>query len=276
MKKIIVAYIPVIHQGYLNLLADFSGEEVFLIDEAAAEKLNAYQKEIRTLLPTTVQKLLFGLKGFKPNIIGDPDWFSRWLPRETEIFSANDSVTREFNACFLPGRMIEYLNIFLRWEREKIAALDPVIYDCEISISEFDRRIMRRAEHEAQKSADWWRQVGAVLIKDGRVIMSVFNTAVPGELTNYILGDPRDFIAAGQQPELQTTLHCEQAIVAEAARRGLPLEGASIYVTVFPCPVCAKLIAYSGIKNCYFKTGHAVLDGQTILKAKGVKIVLVK
>ncbi len=276
MKRILILYVPVIHQGYLNLLYSFIGSEVYLLGEEVARKLDCYRYEIRAISPDAIRAMLLGIKGLKIHIILDGEKFRNDLPDGVEIFSSNDSTTREFNSLFLPGREIKYLNSFLAWDRAKIAALNPVEYDCEISTAEFDREVMHLAETESERSPDWWRQVGAILVKERRMIMSVFNSAVPSELMSYALGDPRDYISAGTQSELQTTLHCEQAIIAEAAKKGIALEGTSIYTTVFPCPVCAKLIAYSGIKNCYFKSGHAVLDGQTILKAKDVKIILVK
>jgi len=54
------------------------------------------------------------------------------------------------------------------------------------------------------------------------------------------------------------------------------LSGADFYVTVFPCPDCTKLIAFSGVKRLFFKGGHASLDGVDILKAKGVEIIKVE
>ena len=62
----------------------------------------------------------------------------------------------------------------------------------------------------------------------------------------------------------------------ELAKRGIALEGASIYVTTFPCPVCAKSVALSGIKKVYYSKGYSLLDAEDILRAYGVEIVLVK
>jgi dCMP deaminase len=61
-----------------------------------------------------------------------------------------------------------------------------------------------------------------------------------------------------------------------AARRGISLEGKSMYVTTFPCPACGKLVAFSGIKNIYFKDGYAMLDSEDILKSQGVGIFQVQ
>jgi dCMP deaminase len=48
-----------------------------------------------------------------------------------------------------------------------------------------------------------------------------------------------------------------------------------MYVTDFPCPPCAKLIAGAGIAKLYFRSGYAVLDGQEVLEAAGVELLKV-
>jgi dCMP deaminase len=48
-----------------------------------------------------------------------------------------------------------------------------------------------------------------------------------------------------------------------------------MYVTDFPCPPCAKLIAVAGVERLYFREGYAVLDGQDVLAAAGVDLVRV-
>jgi dCMP deaminase len=45
-----------------------------------------------------------------------------------------------------------------------------------------------------------------------------------------------------------------------------------MYVTDFPCPPCAKLIAAAGVKRLYFREGYAVLDGESVLEAAGVEV----
>ena len=68
----------------------------------------------------------------------------------------------------------------------------------------------------------------------------------------------------------------EAGMIAEAAKKGVSLEGTEMYVTDFPCPVCAKQIAYSGVKKLYYTKGYSVLDGERILKDNGVRIIQVK
>jgi dCMP deaminase len=88
-------------------------------------------------------------------------------------------------------------------------------------------------------------------------------------------GDPRGNFKAGQHLESSLALHAEASIVAQAAKSGISLEGADIYVDTFPCPPCAKQLAYSGIKTLCYRNGYAVLDGERILKSQGVKIIFV-
>jgi len=46
-----------------------------------------------------------------------------------------------------------------------------------------------------------------------------------------------------------------------------------MYVTHFPCPVCAKLIALSGIKKIIYSKGSSVFDGERVMKSRGVEII---
>ena len=85
-----------------------------------------------------------------------------------------------------------------------------------------------------------------------------------------------DIIKAGEQSELASAMHAEQVLIARAAEEGISLRGTDIYLTTFPCPLCAKLIAFSGIRRCFIKGGHASLDGEHVLRARRVEIILVK
>jgi dCMP deaminase len=73
--------------------------------------------------------------------------------------------------------------------------------------------------------------------------------------------------------ELSTAVHAEARLIAEAARDGVATRGAVMYVTDFPCPPCAKLIAGAGVARLYFRTGYAVLDGEDVLRAAGVEVL---
>ena len=64
-----------------------------------------------------------------------------------------------------------------------------------------------------------------------------------------MFGDPRSNFDAGKNIELSKFIHAEASLIAQAAKQGAKLEGASIYVTTFPCPVCARLVATAGLRK---------------------------
>jgi dCMP deaminase len=50
------------------------------------------------------------------------------------------------------------------------------------------------------------------------------------------------------------------------------LAGADLYVSTFPCPACARLVAEAGFRRCYFAGPYALLDGETVLRQAGVEL----
>jgi dCMP deaminase len=126
------------------------------------------------------------------------------------------------------------------------------------------------------KSSDWWRRVGAILLLKNGVTIPAHNTHLPDPHTPYILGDMRAQFHRGEHFELTSSIHAEALAIATAAKRGLSVQGAKLFVTDFPCPVCAKLIGASGITHVYYYQGYALADGADILKAYGVSVYQVE
>jgi len=79
----------------------------------------------------------------------------------------------------------------------------------------------------------------------------------------------------GERQDIANTIHAEQYIISQAAKEGIFTKGLSLYVTTFPCPVCAKLIACSGIQHLYFGEGGSNFDARKVLESVGVTIVYV-
>ena len=113
-------------------------------------------------------------------------------------------------------------------------------------------------------------------MKKGKAVIVTHNKHMPSEHSPYIYGDPRNNFSKGINIEISTSIHAEARAIAEAARRGISLKDTSIYVSTFPCPPCAKLIAYSGIKKLYYSSGYGVLDGESILKSQDVELIFVE
>ena len=278
MEKILLLYVPVIHAGYLRLIEKYQNEieALFIVGEEFIDEF-CDRREIRALDPKTVEEMLdFGCGlTVEVFILSRANLRILNLLKSCGIITTRDELCRAVVEKYFPGQPVEYDTAFLRWDRASIFSQTPVNYD-RVSSDSFDRKMIALAKGETEKTSDWWRQVGSVVVKDRQIIYSAHNRHMPTEYQPYMVGDPRDFVKAGERSELCSAIHSEQDVIVWAAREGVSLMGASLYVNVFPCPVCAKMIAASGISRLYFSEGHASLDGEAILKEVGVEIVLVK
>ena len=276
MKTVMIIYMPVLHNGYFRLFSKYATiDTLYILGKELIDEFTYLEREIRAVDPNVMKIVVESLRFFgKVSILNIED-IDNIRFQDCKIVTINDSVSRRLIEKYFPEKKVEFDSVFLRWDEENVKALKPVGYDRESS-DVFDREMMALANREAQKSSCWWRHIGAVAVKSGKILFSAYNRHLPSENTPYVFGDPRDFIKAGEQSDIATSLHAEQAIIIEAARLGVSVEEADIYVSVFPCPICAKFIAVAGFKRCLFASGHASLNGEEILKAKGVELILVK
>jgi dCMP deaminase len=272
MARTLILYIPVIHRGYIDFLSTHKVEikDIYLIPETYTEELVNLKPDIASLPAAQVQKFLKSF-GYENVFIFEDTKVSEFIGRP--LLLVNDQISRAFAAKYFKDSDVQWESVFLRWDRDSIfSEEDPGVPE---TSDLADQHMMRQAQHVAEQSSDWWRQVGAVLVKDGVECVSAFNEAMPSDHTPYQRGAVRDFLKPGERPELVETIHAEQKIIASAARAGQSLEGATLYITHFPCPVCAKLIAQSGIKQCYFLQGSSSLRGKELLESAGVNIARV-
>ena len=110
----------------------------------------------------------------------------------------------------------------------------------------------------AQRATCTRRKVGAVLVKDRRILCSGYNGAPTGITHCSITGCLREQlkVPSGEKHELCRGVHAEQNAIIQAALHGIVVEGASVYCTNQPCSICAKMIINAGIKRVYFEDGY--------------------
>lgn len=273
----LVAYVPVLHEGYRRFFEKYEGpKELFLYGPEISARFKPLTKEIRELDPVLMKSAIEALKIFdRVGILTEEE--ARALDvRGKEIICPDEDVSRQLAQDFFPNANVTLDSIFLRWDKHNALKERPVVPEEKITREEFHRRVMQEAEQEAGKSSDIWRHVGAAIVKDGKVVLVGHNAHLPSEHMPYVNGDPRSNFSKGEYIEMSTGFHAEASLIAEAARRGLCLEGTSMYVTVFPCPPCARIIAYSGTATLYYAGGYGVLDGEDILEGRGVKLICVE
>ncbi len=271
--KNLIFYIPVIHKGYLDLLERIKGNisKIYILNEELQNELCEMKPDIAAIGTEKVKDLLQKL-GFDKISILSKDNFGEIKGKE--LILVQDEISRNLADKYLRGEKVEWESVFLRWDKSKILSEQP-LEDMPISHETFDIGMIREAYKEAEKSSEWWRRIGAVLVKDKIIILRGNNKDLPSDHTPYQVGEVRDFFKPGERQDLASTIHAEQKIVAEAAKKGISLTETSLYVTTFPCPVCAKLIAFSGIKNLYFGEGGSNFDAKKVLESAGVKITCV-
>jgi dCMP deaminase len=111
----------------------------------------------------------------------------------------------------------------------------------------WDSYFMAAATLVSTRSACERLHVGCIIVSAGkhpnRIIAAGYNGFLPGAPHDSRVRDGHE----------QATVHAEQNAVADAAKRGIPLEGATAYVTHFPCINCAKILASSGIASIKFR-----------------------
>ena len=270
-RKILILHVPVIHKGFLDFLKEIKGEvsKIYLIDEGLQKELSEIKPDIASLDVKTAKELLEKIGFQQISILSKKNLEE---VKGEEIILVQNEISRNLKDKYLKGEKIEWESVFLRWDKAQVLAEVPV-ENVQKSEDPFDVEMMEEAYKEAKKSGDWWRQIGAVLVKDKKIIARSYNQGVPTDNSPYQVGSIRDFFKAGEKQELSPTIHAEQKMISEAAKEGIKLEDASLYITHFPCSLCAKLVAYAGIKNLYFREGASTLDGKKVLDSFGIKII---
>lgn len=137
---------------------------------------------------------------------------------------------------------------------------------------DWDEYFMKLACEVATRTTCLRRAVGAVIVKDRRILATGYN-GVPSGLKHCMetgclrqeLGIP-----SGQRHEICRGLHAEQNAIIQAARYGIIIDGASIYVNTQPCVVCAKMIINSGIKEIVYKNPYSDELAMSMLEESGL------
>jgi len=142
-------------------------------------------------------------------------------------------------------------------------------------MDKWDTRFMQMAFSVATWSSCFKenRQVGAVIVRDKRILTTGYNGAPAGirsckekgECMRIKLG-----IASGTRHELCYAVHAEQNAIIQAAKLGICLEGTTMYVTHQPCSICAKMIINSGIKRIVYKEGYPDEFSKTLFDECGM------
>jgi len=144
-------------------------------------------------------------------------------------------------------------------------------------MDKWDKRFMEMASLVATWSSCFKenRQVGAVVVRDKRILTTGYNGASSGIVSCKDKGEclrVKLNIESGTRQEICYAVHAEQNAIIQAAKIGVSVEGATIYVTHQPCSICAKMIINSGIKRIVYKEGYPDDFSMQLFEEANIKI----
>ncbi|MBN1325830.1 hypothetical protein JW977_02515 [Candidatus Falkowbacteria bacterium] len=269
---IIIGTFAIIHRGYLEILDKYPQADIFILSDELANQLYKLEIDLRKMPLEKVKSLLTSLN----RRIFTLDFNNiENIKNSNQIVLINDDVINELKNRYFnnhPNLIIE--TGFYYHPAEKVARAQNNSINILKNYTEIDERYMKQAIILAAESGCFWRQIACLVVKDGKILYQSYNRMLPNNDECYKIGCIRDNLKPGEKTaELCSATHSEANCIAQAARDGVSLKGTSIYVTTFPCPMCAKLIATSGITKCYYNQGWANFDGERVMKAAGVQLI---
>ena len=121
------------------------------------------------------------------------------------------------------------------------------------------------------------RAVGAVIVKDKRILSTGYNGAPSGVRHCAEVGCLREQlkVQSGMRHELCRGIHAEQNAIIQAAYHGVSVKGAALFCTTQPCSICAKMLINAGITTIYYEAGYADELAREMLAEAGVAMIRV-
>ena len=141
----------------------------------------------------------------------------------------------------------------------------------------WDEYFMELAKVVAKRSTCIRQKVGAIIVKDKRILATGYNGAPSGMDHCLDIGCLREKlkVPSGERQELCRGLHAEQNAIIQAAKFGICIEGSILYTTHCPCITCAKMIINAGIKKVVYGKEYADKRGLELLKEAGIEVVYI-
>lgn len=143
-------------------------------------------------------------------------------------------------------------------------------------MEKWDRRFMELTELVGTWASCFRRKVGAIIVKDKRVLTTGYNGAPAGISSCMERGEclrEKMNIPSGTRAETCYAAHAEQNAIIQAARYGANIDGATLYCTHQPCVICAKMIINAGIRRVVYKEGYPDEFSIELFKEAGTEII---
>ena len=136
----------------------------------------------------------------------------------------------------------------------------------------WDMYFMKIAEDVSTRSTCIRRQVGAVIVKDKRMLTTGYNGVPTGisHCTEQNCLRTIYNVPSGERHELCRGLHAEQNAIIQAAYYGVSVKGSKIYITTQPCSICTKMLINSGIDTFIYRAPYNDPLSEAMIKEAGI------
>ncbi|MEO0233946.1 MAG: dCMP deaminase family protein [candidate division WOR-3 bacterium] len=141
----------------------------------------------------------------------------------------------------------------------------------------WDEYFMEITKLVASRATCLRRKVGAIIVKDRHILSTGYNGPPKGVKHCDELGGclrEKLNVPSGERMELSRAVHAEQNAIIQAAKLGINIEGADMYVTNQPCFICAKMIINAGIRRVIINEGYPDKYAEEILKEAKVELIV--
>ncbi len=139
---------------------------------------------------------------------------------------------------------------------------------------DWDEYFMGIAKLVAERSTCLRRAVGALIVKNRRILTTGYNGTPSGISHCEDQGCLRDKlkVPSGERHELCRGLHAEQNAIIQAALYGVDIHGGTLYCTNQPCSICAKMLINAGIKEIVMESGYPDEMARKFFEEAGITV----
>ena len=143
---------------------------------------------------------------------------------------------------------------------------------------DWDEYFLGIADLISERSTCLRRQVGALIVKNKRILTTGYNGTPSGITHCEVTGCLREKlkVPSGERHELCRGLHAEQNAIIQAALHGVDIHGGVLYCTNQPCSICAKMLINAGIKEIVMESGYPDEMAKEFFEEAGVEVRMAK
>lgn len=141
---------------------------------------------------------------------------------------------------------------------------------------DWDKCFIEIARKTSECSGCLRHHVGAIAVRYNQILATGYNTSTCNVLSckerNTCLRDNLK-IKSGQELQTCFAIHAEQALLANAAKQGVSVDGATLYCTLQPCSICAKMIINAGITRVVYTEDYPDVFAISLFQAANIELV---